>query len=892
MKRRIAYNHLLLALLSVIIIFAGCSTQKDRFVNRAYHIINAKYNGYFNARESYREALQNLEDAHKDNYESILEIFKYGTEDDLAAIESNMDVAYKKSSVVIQRHSMNIRGVEHNTMIDDAYFLIARSHFFKQDYNLAILTFEYIIRQFDTPLKYESKIWIAKTNNFMGRFDNAKQVLQILQNNYNEGVLPEDSHRLFYLVYADHYYKQGLYDEAIPYMKKAVEETGRRNNRTRLVFILGQTYQETGDYANAQKAYARVLRLNPDFDMEFRARINMAMAYDPEIGGGTQIREQLERMLRQDRNRNYRDQIYYALAKLSENQNQKDEAIDYYMKSTQVSDGNDIQKGLSFLRLGEIYFDKEEFYKAHNYYDSTVTFLPGTYEGIEEIQEKHDILSDLAVNIKIINREDSLQRIASLPTAERNRIIDEIIEKEREVERQERERERNMMLAGGSGGREESLRGAGGDRQGGWYFYNPSAISFGESEFASRWGERKLEDLWRISNKQTFAFDDGMQMDVPDDFVESEAFGDGYSDMFSRETYLNNLPLLPEQLEESNEKIIQAYYNKGLIFRDRLGNKKKSVEAFETLNNRFPGNDHTLYTYYFLYDIFEKNGNDFRANTYKNKIIEEFPNSDFAKILSDPDYAQTLLERQNRGKQLYSLSYQAFINKNYEEALEYTKAADTLDLHKELAGRFAYIKALSHGALGHERNFREGLNVVVNNYEGEAVYEPAKNLIASLSEGGYSLADAKVRDRGTDRGEEGESKKDETETPETVEFHSKYDYKPEAIHFFVFVVNTDEIEIRQLRNIVNSFNREAYPDRNLTLSNVYLEDGKQILTVTNFENKQNAIEYLNKVVNSDELSNVNIKHLQAFTISVENYPEFYREKDLKGYLEFYEHYYK
>jgi len=885
LKRKLRNNNFgLLLILAIIIFFAGCSTQKNRFINRAYHIINAKYNGYFNARESYREGLKYLEEAHQDNYEQILDIFKYGSEQDVSDITSYMDVAYKKSSIVIQRHSMNIRGVEYNSMIDDAYFLIARSHFFKHDYHLAILTFEYIIRQYDTPLKYESKIWIVKCNNEMGRFNNSRQVLDILQSNYENGVLPDNLYRLFFLAYADYYYKQGRYEEAIPYMKKAIENTRRRRDRTRLVFILGQTYQEIGNYANAQNTYARVLRLNPDFDMEFRARINMAMSYDPEIGGGVEIREKLERMLRQDRNRDYRDQIYYALAKLSENQGLMDEAIGYYIKSTQESERNDLQKGLSFLRLGQIFYDKEKYYESFTYYDSTTTFLPGDFEDFDKIEKKRVILNELSLNIKLINNEDSLQHIASLPLEERNRIIDKIISEEREREREQREREREMMRTGQMTGRgqESNMMGGG---QGGWYFYNPTAINFGQTEFVQRWGERKLEDLWRISNKQ-ISIADGMMMD---EFDMIEEMADEETGRFSRETYVSNLPLTPEKLDESNNRLIQAYYNKGLIYKDRIKNESKAIEAFETLIERFPDNDHKLYTYYFLYDIFSKNLNYAKANTYKNRIIDEFPDTDFAKVLSDPDYAENLRERQNRGNQLYKHAYYAYNNKEFDSVINYCNQADTMELNRELTGRFTYLKALTYGAMGYERYFMENLIKVVNDYEGTRVYEPAQAILAYLSDSDdhKTGADDKIAKK------EEEEKPHQEDTEKTSEDHySIYEYKPDAIHFFIFVVNTDKIDVRQLRNSVNAFNREAYRESNLTLSNIYLEDKKQILTVTNFENSKKASEYVDEIMKSDELAGYDKKHFESFTISVENYPLFYQDKNVDNYLSFYNKYYE
>jgi len=884
---RISLMHLF-CLALFIIIFYGCCTQTDRFVNRAYHTVNAKYNGYFNAKESYKQGLERLANSHQDNFEDILHIFQYGTEQDAQSIESNLETAIEKSSIVIQQHSMNIDGEELNKWIDDAYFLIARCHFFKRDYHLAILSFEYIIRQFDTPLQYDSRIWIAKTNNYMGRFNNSRQALDILETNYRNGKIPEESKRLYYLVNADFYYKQAKYEEAIPYMEKAIESTRWRRDKTRMAFILGQTYHETGDFLNAQKYYAKTLRFNPDFDMEFRSKINMAMAYDPNIGGGSELKQQLYDMLEQERNKDYRDQIYYALAKFHKNMDMMDDAIDYFKKSIEVSETNNIQKGISSLDLGQIYYKREDYYEAQPFYDNAANFLPEDYANKDNIIRTSDILNDLAMNIKLIHVEDSLQHLASLPAAERNRIIDDIIAEKREEAQREREREREMMRAGHT--RRDDPSQMYGEERGGWYFYNPSAVNFGQREFATRWGDRNLEDLWRIGGTGAITSADAIAEGEMSEIEEEQE-----QDIFSRETYLNGLPLDEEQIKVSNERIINAYYNKGIIYKDNLNNNRKAIDAFVTLNERFPKNEFQLYSYYFLHDIYSKTGNNTKATTYKNKIIEQYPESDYAQILSDPNYVENFLKRQNQKNELYKKAYSAYTNKNYDRAIRYCYDADNLELDIELAGKFEYLKALAYGYKGEKDKLSEILNNIVSNYHGTNVYDPAKNILAHLNDGQTAkvketpkLDDAPEKDKEDKKPKDKEDEKDK----EKDEFESIYEYNPNNNHFFVFIVNIDKIEIQELRSKINDFNKDAYSERNLSLSNIYFEDKKQILTVTSFQDRNNAERYLDKIHESNILSIFDDNYLKPFTISVNNYPIFYQNKNIQEYLEFYNHYYR
>ncbi|MFN2395957.1 MAG: tol-pal system YbgF family protein, partial [Bacteroidales bacterium] len=205
----------------LILFFAGCSTQKNSFLNRNYHSITTKYNGYFNARESYHVGLKRLSEMHEDNYETVLSIFRYGSEQQMGSVSSNMDIAYQKSSTAIRRHSMNIKGVEYNRWVDDSYFLIARSHYFRRDFNLAVLTFEYIIRQFESPLKYKSMIWVVKTYIQAEQYNNAFQALERVSRNIEEGLLDDEALLLYNMVHADYHLQQENYRQASPYLEEA-----------------------------------------------------------------------------------------------------------------------------------------------------------------------------------------------------------------------------------------------------------------------------------------------------------------------------------------------------------------------------------------------------------------------------------------------------------------------------------------------------------------------------------------------------------------------------------------------------------------------------------------------------------------------------------------------
>jgi tetratricopeptide (TPR) repeat protein len=852
----------------LLLVFSACSTQKNTFINRNYHSITTKYNGYFNARESYREGVRRLVNMHEDNYEEILSVFRYGTEQNARVVASNMDVAYQKASTAIRRHSMSIKGVEYNRWIDDSFFLIARSHFFKRDYNLAVLTFEYIIRQYDTSIKYRSKIWVAKSYIAAGEFNNAQQALDRVSKSDQEGLLGNDARLLFNKVYADFHLRQKNYGKAVTYLDNAINLTSGRRNKARLTFILAQAYQYDQNFAKAQQTYAQVLKMNPEFQMAFQARINMAMAFDTKTGDSAFILSELNGMLKNSRNREFKDQIYYALAQFSMRQQKEKEAIDYYQLSIDNYLDNDSQKGLSFLRLGEIYFKRQDYLKAARHYDSTMVYLSRGYPTIEQITATHKILQELASNMVTIQREDSLQRLASLSPMERNTILDGIIteielkaQQERELE-QERARMRQDMARRGT-------QPAAGEGDGGWYFYNPSAMSFGQNEFYARWGNRRLEDLWRISNKRVIAFGD--IEGAPEEDMEGGLPGG----RVTRASLMENLPMTPEKLKTSNSRVAKAYYNKGLIYKNNLEDYPNAIRSFEALINRFPNDENVLYGTYFLFSLLQQTGNQAKADVYRNLIISRFPDTDFAKILRDPNYAENIRAREQRSKILYERAFQAYSSGDYRLAIQLSDESYEMELSNELAGQFSFLKALAVGKTSSQNDFKKQLSYVTQHFKGTQVHEPAVNLLAYLG-------------TGTDIINYPE------ETPASVagqvvppDGQSIFAYNPEAVHFYILVVNSRDIQIRQLRNQVNIFNRISYAELELNMSTLFFEEGKQLVTITNFPNAAEAQKYGKALMDSEQMKEFNADNYEAFSISVENYPLFYQERKLNEYLRFF-----
>lgn len=867
------------SLLTLAFVFSGlwsCSTQKDSFVNRAYHSINAKYNGFWNARESFYQGVKNLEELHTDNYEQVLSIFRYGTEQDAASIRGNMDVTYEKASLVIRRHSMNIRGTEHNKWIDESYFLIARSHFFKRDYTLGILTFEHIIRMYDTKRAYDSKVWIAKSYNQLERYEQALRMFDVLERNHRDGLLRDETTALFRKAYADYYFRQGNFRQAASQLEKGLPYMQSRSDRVRMTFIQAQLYHHAGDYALAQQNFERVLGMRPDRNMAFQARIGMAMAYDPSVGGLAFIRSELRKMLDEDRNRLYRDQIYYALGQLALRDNDESLAVRMYNQSIEASVDNNMQKGLSFLRLGEIYFAHPDYLQASIFYDSATTFLPRSYDDFEIVSKRQLVLSTLTQLNQVIAREDSLQHLASLPEDQQKAAVDAIIadlrEQERIREQEERERMQTMRDAGQMARHTRGM----GDQDRSWYFYNTNAMANGEMEFFSRFGDRPLEDLWRISNKQMIAGGFGM------DFMDVEGMESQEDtlelDEFDPQTYLRNIPNTEEQMQASRERKMRAQYNISIIFRDQLNDMDNAANSFAAVVRDYPGMELELPAYYHLYFLHRERNDLAAAELVKNDLLRLYPESEYAMIIGDPNYADRVRSRQRMVERLYEESYHAFLSGRHDIISRNRKALDTLEASRELRARFDYLLAISKGKNDDKAVFFAALQDVVDSHGGTQVHEPASLLLASLEMTGMGPGPGVA-------GMEGKTTRVNREP-----IDSPFSFSPDAVHFFILLVNTSHMDHREVNGAITAFNEVRETD-GLSVSSIQYADDKQLITVTNFRNMEAGMEYFLEFTSWDDFPAGPEGGLQPFVISVDNYPGFYQDKELEEYRRFFDYYY-
>ncbi len=869
-------------ILTLALVLFSCSTKKNTFTRRAYHNLTSHYNIYWNGRESLRDGELALSKKVKDNFTKVLPVFNFGTKQDAQLLNPQMDVAIKKGSIAIQKHSMIFNGEEKVKWIDDCYMLIGQAYFYKQEYISARRTFNFIIREYNkNDIKYDAMLWLVQTYHQTGEFEKAEPLLNLLTKDINDGKVSRKVIAKVPQVFANHYILQGKYDQAIDYLYEAISYNPKRQIKTRMLFILAQIYQQNGDLQRATNFYYQVVKRNPDYDMAFQAKINMAKSYDINSGDSRLITKTLNRMLKDDKNKDYKDQIYYALAEVALKDNNTEKAIEYLKLSVSSSTTNQYQKAASALALADIYFRIPEYENAQAYYDTTAMFMPKDFPNYDKIKAKTSVLSKLVQDLIVIQNEDSLQRVASMSEAERNSLIDKIISEYKAEQEKLREAKelaealKNQAANSQFAPNPNSTPGAPGG--GKWYFYNPSTKSFGYSEFVKKWGQRKLEDLWRLSDKKVNAIalnDTGLN---PADSTVNDSIKLAANNPLAREYYLKGLPFTEEAVKESNNKIREAYFDLGKLYHDGLQNNEKSKAAFESLNEKFPGNEHELISYYYLYKIYTDMGIADQAELYKNLIISKYPDSDYAKILLDPQYFAKIAQEESKVSKLYEDTYKAYADEQYymviaKADLAFSMYGDTM----ALAPKFAYLKAISTGKVDVLDSLISQLQNIIKKYPNSSVKTLSQNLLAHIAQNNPEYANIVP-----------------ASTPEIKEAPSPYTYNPKSQHMFMLIVDSREARLNPLKVKISDYNGKYYSLDNLSINSLVLDNKHYLVTVGNFNNSAKAMDFLNAISNSEYVyADLKQGSYQNYIISTENYVTFFKEKDIDAYKKFFDKNYK
>lgn len=857
-------------------------------MRRAYHNMTCHYNVWWNGDVSMQEGIESFKKSVKENYNKVLPVYNYGTKQEAQSLNPKMDRTIEKASIAIQRHSMYFGGKEYVKWIDDSYMMMGKAHFFKHDYISARRVFDYIAKEYiDKPIHYEGYLWLAKTYIQTERFEKAEAALNLLVVDQQEGKdLPKSIEKDLPLVYADFFIKQENYDAAYPYLERGLELGNTKFVLTRAEFILGQINQQSGDLDFATRYYNKVIKRNPDYKMAFEARINMAQCYDEGTGDSKYINKVLHKMAKDAKNKEFLDQIYYALAEIAWKDQNDTLAISYYRKSVSVSKLDAYQKATSALAVADIYFDKGDYLLSQAYYDTAGSVLPKDYPNYDAIKNKTSVLSELVVHVQTIQTQDSLQHLASLSEGELYAIIDEIIKDYREEKKREEAEARELAEAGGNKNLVAMNQGRNNNQalgsSGKWYFYNPTSLSFGYSNFIKKWGNRKLEDNWRLIDKRmvidTFEEDIALDEDGNPIVNDSVQIADTVpTNPEKRDFYLVDIPRTEEEMLASTEMIIEAYNKLGFLYLEELKDTLNAEETYLEFMERYPDNKYRLETWYSLYNIYSDLGNAEKTAYYRSLIVGNFPDSDYAKVILDPDYFIKLSEQKSLASKLYEKTYKAYKREQYYRVISYAnKSFKQYPGDTAMIPKFMYLRAISIGKVDVPDSMYVAINTLIQEYPSSPIIPRAKAVLRVL-QSEYGIGEP------LEEGQETQGSKSS----------SLYVYQPNELHLVMMVLVSADVKIEPLKVRISDFKNKYFRLARLRIKSLMLDNQRTIITIGNFDDAGEAEDFAMALLNDEYvLSGMDNKLFDVASISIKNYPAFYKEKDLKDYMEFYQKTYK
>ena len=654
--------------LAAILFFPACSQYSQGPVSVGFHDLNSHYNAQFLANQKIAEAEKTLFDSRKDDYNELLDVLIPMDTTRGAAVKAQTEYAVKKASLPVQHH-------KNSHWLDDCYLALAQARYLQGDFQNATETFKYVNSESsDEALRQRALIGLLKAFTDTKNYDYATAVISRLRKEKLE------KHDLvaFYEARAQFHKSRQEYDQTLAVLKQTVKRMHAGEHRARLYYIIGQLYQRNNRTKEAYGNFAKVHRSNGAYELSLQAQLQMIQLF---AGSGAKAEKKLARrfrkMLRDEKNKDYQDRIYYTMGMYEYRHERYDQSIPYFRQATQAKASDPQQKALAFLRMAEIYYYRKQDYRlAKNYYDSTISAgLPQKTPNYAAILKHQKVLGDFVTHFTTLQTEDSLQRLAKMDGAARDKLFDEVLDKK---DREEREAERRQddaisQQSGAIFGDLDTNAQARPTRRNtddaNWYFANPAAMAQGKTAFTRKWGSRPLADNWRRSQKDVdFGAGPAAQNSITE---KTQTPPTGKTKKPSREetkkTMLATLPMTAEAVAQSDKKIETAHHELGKIFDKELLEKNNALKHYQALLERFPKTEYAAETLYAMFLIHQEAG-DAQQETVKNRLLGEYPDTEYARLAGNPNHTRdgnlTDLEADRAFREVYQL----YENQNYVEA--------------------------------------------------------------------------------------------------------------------------------------------------------------------------------------------------------------------------------
>lgn len=911
-------SYILIAVVALVALLASCSTEKNTSRSRWWHSFNARYNTYYNGSVAYIDASLEKENGNKDNFTEMIPMYTVGNKKSRELGKANYDKAIEKCEKAIKLHSITKRPEwtksrrkterdiewlsrkEYNPFLWKAWMLMGRSQFYQGAFDEAASTFSYMCRLYATqPAIYgRARAWLAKSYIEQDWLYDAEDVIRNMQRDS----IHWRAQKEWDFTYADYYIHTGDYDKAIPYLKKSIDHEMRKKQKARLCFLLGQLYAATGKNVEAYKAFKSVVRKNPPYELEFNARIAMT-----EVMGASQAKKmvgKLKRMAASDKNKDYLDQVYYAIGNIYLAQKDTMKAISNYEKGNKKATRSGIEKGVLLLKLGDLYWQQEKFSDAQRCYGEAIGLLDKDRKDYEQLSARSKVLDELVPYTDAIHLQDSLQALAKMSEKDRNAAIDRVIA---ELKRQEKEQKRledeknaqqTMQRNGAMGNRNNTNRNNTAQTQQNnrqnavWYFYNAMAVQQGKQAFEKLWGKRENTDNWQRVNKTVVGNLNGdadmeLTEEQKDSIAKAEQAQDSLeqlkdsaqNDPHKREYYLAQIPFTSDQVATSNLTIMDGLYNSGVIFKDKLDNLDLSKKQFTRLETQYPDFEQKADMYYHLFLLYSRLGQHNVAAGYVEKLKAEYPENQWTILLTDPYFKENAQFGVHIEDSLYAATYDAFKADRLSEAKANAQISATRFPLGENRDKFLFIGGLAKLNDGDSKGCVDDMKAVVEKFPQSKLAEMAGMIVNGVNAGKplhgarFDLGDVWTRRTAV--------------LADSDSINAKtFDAERNTEFVFMLAYVPDSVDENKLLYQMAKVNFTHYVVRNFDLS---IEDanGLRRMVVRGFRNYDEALQYARGLAEQAGLQQL-LSGCKAIVISDKNLPLLGTNFSYADYQDFYD----
>ncbi len=831
---------------------SGCSAERKNLISKTYHNTTARYNAYFYARNSIEEIREINWNSHENNYNKILRIYPELDSVLAETYKEETEDAIQKASIAIERH-------KNSKWVDDSYVLVGLARYYDLDYRNAIETFKFVNKNGeDDAARHEALAYLIRTYTDALEYQNAVVVSDYLK----KEDIAKSEQKIVYLNRAYMYQVGGDMDNMLKNLVEAAPLLKKKDGKGRIYFIIGQIYAQLGFEAEAYSYYKRCISSNPEYELDFMARLNMTQVAEIDKASDVRAaRKVFSKLLRDRKNKEFKDRIYYEMGEFESRQGNTELAIDNYKESLRYGISNR-QRGMSYLRLGQIYYDSlKEYELAQAYYDSTISVLPEDVDNYDDILTRQQVLADFVEQINTIALQDSLLSLADRDSSEvREQFMAMLreearLEEERAREMEERmaARRTNFSLANNETGFSVTS----------WYFGNPSAVAQGQAEFRRIWGDRPLEDHWRRSSKQVLRDYNQPGLTETEGVADTdtpEATADPEAGLRQKaQSMMMDIPYSEEQKMAALVKIENALYRLGNIYNFELEEDNNAAVTFESLLARFPQSEYTPEVLYQLYLIYEQIAPE-KKDGVRERLTTDFRNTRYAKLILNPNYTKENSEANEKLKQAYSQAYSYYKNEEYGIALAKADSALAAYPESSYAPKVALLKILIHGRNESKNTYENRLEAFLEQYPDVEEADFARQLLNESQS--FS----------------------QTPKAEAISFLKNLQQE----HYFIALLDTNKEVTDGINENLDLFNKLNYAATNLDMSNLILESGRTAVLVGKFKNGETAYDYLKKIENNHVIDSEGQRaNLINFVIGKDNFDILYQTKDLQSYLKFF-----